>query len=688
MTAVTLEEARRVLGVEPDEDPASRLGEFEAARERIADLIRQAPNDTIAIRYQEGLQEFDRALAAVREEIERRRQEKVAAMMALVPSSVSGKQVISKREGFLEEPPSPSDPRTEIGRTPAAWPPPKVEPVATEPTPDPGSEEEPVSSPKLRYALYVMIFLIIGGAGGAWLYFHMQAERELQVRTEVAFLEGLGAKLVEGRRWAEAQQAYRRVEELDPGSEIAVYGRRSIEFGMREEQEQFVGYWSGEALAAFEAGRLEDAGEAASKVLARYPNEREVLELRDKIETARQIKVRETWAEEIRSAIESRDWKLADASLTSFAQELPGDDLLNLLAREIETARQRQRDEHARAKELAAAARVRDGGKFDPQVLAWMREAMALAPEDPEIKALYEKVASYSRTLRVPDEVPTLKEALAQVRDRDRIVLAEGSYPGGLSVNVAVQLEGAGEGKTVLENPADDAPVLTFGPGAQGATASGLVFRKSGFDASETRYPGVQLRGAEVSFTDCRFEAASGHGLEVLEGGLAETSRCEFKGNGWDGAVARGKDSRLQVEESVAEGNFGHGFEVWDGGVASISNSVAKRNSRAGILIDSAADGIRIADNEVFGNREYGIVLAAGASGFVRGNSCYANLRGGMVVRFSAISMVVEKNQLEDNQGPGLVLEQGLRQDIYEDNKSRGNRSGNLVSGATFDTGE
>ena len=35
-------------------------------RERIAEMVRAAPNDELARRYQDGLVEFDLALAAVR----------------------------------------------------------------------------------------------------------------------------------------------------------------------------------------------------------------------------------------------------------------------------------------------------------------------------------------------------------------------------------------------------------------------------------------------------------------------------------------------------------------------------------------------------------------------------------------------------------------------------------------------
>ncbi|BCX50400.1 hypothetical protein HAHE_43080 [Haloferula helveola] len=688
-----MEEAKSVLGLGAEEDPVTRMGEFAEARERLADLVRNAPNETIATRYQEGLQEFDRAMAAVREEAERRRQEKVAAMMALVPGSVTGKSVSTKREDFHSTPvppkkpvADPAPPQAESEVAPAVQAGPSDTPVDPE---EEYNEPEPESTGLgLRVALYLMLFLVIGGAGGGWLYFHIQAEKDVRRQMEMANLERLAAKLVDGRSWKEAKEAYLQIEKLSPGSEVVLTGLRSIEFGMREEQEQFVGYWSGEALAAFEADRLDDAAAAAEKVLKKYPNESEVLELRDKIESARVSQVRTQWTEAIRAAVEIRNWEQAESGLSALAGELPGDELIRTLGKEIAAAKEKQQQEFGRARELAGAAKLRDQGAFDAQALEWMREAIALAPHDEEIRALYEKIASYTRTLRVPEDMATLKEALQGARDRDRVVLGEGVFEGGLAINVAVQLEGAGEGKTVLEAEAGEAPVITFGPGAKKATVSGVVFHKKGFDPAETRYPAVQLRGAEVSFADCVFLEASGHGLEVIESGVADALRCEFKGNGWDGAAAHGKDSRLVIRESRSTENYGHGFEVWDGGSASISECVAKGNSRAGILIDSAAEGIDLLANEVMGNREYGIVLAAGASGRVRGNSVYANKIGGMAVRFSAISMVVEKNRMEKNDGPGLILEQGLREDIYSDNVVRLNDGGNLVAGAQFEGNE
>ncbi|MGB6221266.1 right-handed parallel beta-helix repeat-containing protein [Haloferula sp.] len=739
---MTLEDARKVLGLDADVDPADHVEDFNEARERIAALVRDAPNETIALRYQDGLLEFDKAMAAVREEMERRKGEKVANLMALVPGVISGRRNSNKRADFhkpvevkklVEEPKPVEEPKIEEDPKPKEEPqaeeaePPNEEQAVESPFPHLKSrdtEEGPVlaqgapklpvvppakkitssverdeeefeddeiedalesgSSSKGRFIAYAVIFLLIGGVGGGWIYTSLEAARMQRNQDRIIFLEGLGARLVESRRWSEAEEAYREIEERDPDSEVAERGMRSIEVGMSEEQTQFVGYWSGEALAALEAGRMDEAAAAAGKVLEKYPDEKEAAELLARIETERLQSLRQAWDEKIRAAVDERDWAVADAALASLSLELPEDPLVGELADVISEEKDQQQQDLAKARELVDAARLRDQGKFDPQALEWMREALALAPQDAEIKALYEKLASYSRTIRVPEEVKTLKEALSLARPKDRVLLGEGDFEGGMVINLEVQLEGAGADKTVLMMTAKDGPVLTLGPQAAGATISGLTLKHEGFDAGRSRYPVALVRGGKVEFSDCVFLEGSGHGLAVVEGGHATAQRCRFLTNGWDGAAASGPGSRLTIRESEATGNFGHGFEIWDGASAVIVDSKASRNSRNGVLVDAAGEGIEVSGGEFFGNREYGIVLNAGASGKVTGNSSYSNMMGGMLVRFSAISVVVEGNRIEKNSGPGLLLEQGLRAELYEGNSSRLNEGQEVMSNVRF----
>jgi tetratricopeptide (TPR) repeat protein/nitrous oxidase accessory protein NosD len=716
---MTLDEAKRVLGLGPSEDPASHVEEFTKARDRIADMVRNAPNETIALRYQDGLLEFDKAMAAVREEIARKKAEKVAQLMALVPGSVSGQWISTKRADFhtpkeekASEPDEPAvlemsqEASLESVFVSAASETPPEEKASKAPHYSPekavADERKPMSLPESddedldgelaeegkgsmgRLVGYAILFLMIGGIGGGWIYTSVEAERKQRNQDRLIFLESLGARLVESRRWDEAKQAYAEIAERDPNSKVAETGIRSIEFGMEEEQNQFVGYWAGEALAAFEAGRIDEAEQAAKKVLEKYPKEQETVDLLSKIETERLVRIRQEWGDKIRASLETRDWSQADSALGEFSVTLPDDPMIQELASLIERGKEQQRRDEARARELSDAARLRDQGKFDPQALEWMREALALAPNDAEVKALYEKLASYSRTIHVPEDVKTLAEAISGARDRDRIVLGEGTFEAGVVINSAVQLEGAGEGKTLLTMAAQKGPVLTFGPDSKGATVTGLVLQHEGFDAGTSRYPIALVRGSEMEFFDCVFLEGSGHGLAVVDGGHALAQRCVFKTNGWDGAAASGEGSRITISESESTGNFGHGIEIWDGASAVVKNSKSSRNSRNGLLVDSAGEGIEVTGCQFFGNREYGLVLSAGASGKVRENSCYANMLGGLVVRFAAISVVVEGNKIEENSGPGLILEQGLRAEIYEGNQCRSNEGDELMSGVKF----
>ena len=131
---MTLEQARDVLGLGPTDCPSDHMEKLVEARERLATMVRDAPNDTIALRYQESLQEFDRAMAALREEAERLRKQKMAAMLALVPGAVTGEKIETKREGFLDEPMVPIGSPGKVRRT-AQFAPPSPAEVAREELP-------------------------------------------------------------------------------------------------------------------------------------------------------------------------------------------------------------------------------------------------------------------------------------------------------------------------------------------------------------------------------------------------------------------------------------------------------------------------------------------------------------------------------------------------------------------------
>ena len=663
---MTLTEARKILGLGPDEDPRPQLAEFRAMRERIAEMVRAAPNDELARRYQDGLVEFDRALAAVREYLE---------ALGLIPRLADVK--------VEEAPPVDRGDSDFKAENPLSG---QVVPRAVSVAERDFSEEEnpePSTARVLRFALWFLIVLSVLGFGG-WAYLEMEEEERISRNARIAFLERQGANFIENRRWPEAAEAFDEIKDIDPESDLILLGRRSIEAGMAEEQNQFIGYWKGEAIAAFEAGRWDDSEKAAKQVLDKYPEENETKALIARIAEAKREEERVAAYAAIRAMIAKREFDAAISAARTLADK-DGD--AAPLLREAQAAKEKAAADRLAARDLMAQAAAMDDGEFDPIALELMREALSLAPDDAEVAARYEKMAAYTRTIRIPGDFKTIQEALASARDRDRLVIAEGIWEGPLLIPAALELEGI-PGKTIIQCAADAGSVLTFAPGVKGARVGGLTLRHLSFDAGAERFSLALVRGAEVDFSDCRFEQGSGHGIVITGGGHGRVLRCHFSENGWNGIAVMGPESLLVAEGNTLDGNFQNGIEAWDSASVILSKNKCTGNSRNGIHLDCGSASATITGNTLTGNREFGMVLSAAGGGEATGNTMGKNFLGGMVIKPDASKVAVKENVLTDNEGPGLALGKGLSGDPYTANQVTGNKGGEILKDVDLSTEE
>jgi tetratricopeptide (TPR) repeat protein len=631
---MTIQEARQILGLGPDEDPRPHVPEFRNVRERLAEMVRTAPTETMAERYQQSLQDFDRALAAVREHLEDR-----GLVMAAAPSAAR----------------------------PAA--------------PDDGPEPQERGS---RMLLVGWCLILLGMAAAAWYYLKRQDDLRMEQMVAVARLERQGAAYIEERRWPEAVAAFAEIERLSPESPAVLLGRRGIEAGMAEEQAQFGGYWLGQARTALEAGGWDEAEAAVRQVLERFPTDEEGAALLGEIATARAGAALQAAAARAKEALARHEWDAAIVTANSILDSRPGDSDAAAVIAEAIAAKEQAAADLARARALYEQALARDTGKFDQTGLDWLREAALLAPTDPEILGLYEKFASYTRTLRVPEDFPTPAAALAAARARDRIIVAEGVWEGPLTVEAPVEIQGAGSEQTRIECPAEAGNVITLGPEAIGCRLTGLSFRHQSQTGEAERFAAGLVRGGTAELADCRFIAACGHGLAVIEGGTVRAVRCRFTDNGWNGASAMGAGSTLDLRDSIFAGNFENGAEAWDGAALTAVNNRCEGNSRNGIHADTGAAAAVIEGNQLLANREFGLVLSTATAGRVSGNTATRNMLGGMAVR-AAVTIPVTHNQIIRNTGPGLVLELGLGPAVTADNTTTGNTGQQVLPGLKFE---
>ena len=533
-----------------------------------------------------------------------------------------------------------------------------------------------------RKILGLVLALALASVGG--VYHHQLKENKIrQLKQRIHSLECDGLNFIENRRWPEATLSFAEIEILAPGSELARRGRRNIEDGMTEEQNQFVGYWTGQAIAELEAGRFQAAESAANRVLEKFPAEKEASDILSKISAARADESRNAAIDVARKQLNERQWAAAIIAAKLVLNQTPDDPDAKSIVADATAAIEKFNADQAKAEALLQQAIVRDQGQFDQQALDWLREAAAIAPNNTQIAGLLEQMASYTRTFRVPGDFATPAEALAAARDRDRIVLTEKTWKGQIVINAAVELQGAGPGKTIVECPAADGSAITIGPEAKGARITGISFRHESFLAEGTaRFSAALVRGGGATFVDCHFSNASGHGLAVIENGEVIANRCRFNDNGWNGAAAIGKGCILELRDSEALDNFEHGIESWDGAAATLVNNRCVGNSRNGIHADNGAAAATIEGNQLIANREFGLVLGSAGSGKILRNTARENLLGGFVIRRAAAALPMTENHATRNQGPGLVLEKGLVPAAYAGNTVAKNATQEILAEA------
>jgi hypothetical protein len=604
-------------------------------------MVREAPNENLALRYQDGLLEFDRALAACRE--------------------------------YLEALGLPVEPVAE-----------PVDEVETAPPIEEVPVETAAPAKSFSWVAWLLVFLT-GAAGGGWLYLQNEWENERRLNERIDYLGREGDIYIENRRWQEAARSFTEIEKLSPGSERVLEGRSKIAAGMKEEESQFIAYWTGQAIAELDAGRLDDAEAAARRVLEKHPDEREATGLLERVAAARADLTRQKALAAARRLLDERQWQQAIKSARDILAANPSDSEAAEILKSATSALEKQKADLARAEELFKRAESRDRGQFDQQALDWLREAAVLAPGDAKISALLEKMASYTRTLRVPGDFATPAEALAAARDRDRIVLTGQTWKGPLLVNVAVDLEGAGPAQTIVTCPPEEGSSIVIGPEARGARISGITFRHETFLADgQERFAAAMVRGGGATFVDCHFLEASGHGLVVIESGEVIANRCRFSSNGWNGASAIGEGSRLEARDCESLDNFGHGIESWDGASVTLANNRCEGNTRNGIHADNRQAAAEIDGNQLVSNREYGLVLTSAGAGKVVRNTARGNLLGGYVIHHASATVAVNGNQARDNQGPGLILEKGLNASDYAGNELGNNTPRDSLSNVDF----
>ncbi|MGB2266842.1 MAG: tetratricopeptide repeat protein, partial [Akkermansiaceae bacterium] len=133
-----------------------------------------------------------------------------------------------------------------------------------------------VGRKKLRpHADFMIVLLLIAvvASVGWWGYQWHQKEWYVDMKrgVELAEWRAAGLSAIAARKWDQAQEAFREIDKIEPGSVIAEEGFNAIEQGKIDERNQQISYTLGESQAALEAGRWDEAERLAQSIIALDP---------------------------------------------------------------------------------------------------------------------------------------------------------------------------------------------------------------------------------------------------------------------------------------------------------------------------------------------------------------------------------------------------------------------------------
>lgn len=646
------EEARKVLGLECNEDWHAHLDAFAAARQGIADLVRMAPTETMALRYQEGLMEFDRAMAFFREvDARKRREELLMQYPEIVIPSETGNTVAAETADTAE----------------ASVSSPKVQEEIRAETAEASSDSEKSGSRGFLVSLLIVALLAIAGYFGWQEY---QNDIKLKQRLQMVAWEAQAAEHLSHRQWDEALSLYALMEKQEPGNPTTRMGRRTVESEMALEQEKYITYWSDAAQVAFETGVWDDVKYAIAMVREKEPNHQGMRDLEAKIALSQSEGERKKWRNAAELAIEEQRWQDALAAIQQVLRVEPQFEQALVWKERAELGVQKMRKNQDKALTLMTKSKAKDQGVYDAEILAWMREARKLDPQNAEILALYERVAAYGRTLRVPGEFKLLQEAVSAAKAQDRIVIAAGRYQASVLVDAPVTIEASG-GEVILECEGPKGSILSFGPKSSGSKIHGVSFAHNSLSNENDRFSVILVNGAELEISDCTVRHSAGHGIVAMGGAKLRVVDSRILDNAWDGISAIDAGTQVTIENSQISGNVHHGIDLWKGASGTIQNNRLNENALNGILLDTD-QAVIIKNNRFNLNREYGIVVRASGASVITGNQFSQNLLGAVVITQKGKGIDLSNNRFTKNEAAPLLLDKNLPAASYEKNEFDG----------------
>ena len=330
-------------------------------------------------------------------------------------------------------------------------------------------------------------------------------------------------------------------------------------------------------------------------------------------------------------------------------------------------------------------------------------------------------LADTASVINVPGDQPTIQAAVLAAADGDTIVIAAGTYPGGITiVGKSLTLQGAGAGLTFLDGGGTQQVMhsdsnltlldLTVQNGGGSAATTGvyatgnLTLTRSHFLSNTVTSVIIAGQGAgalssgNVAAYDCRFQNnliagfVSGQGAGLCAYGSAQIVNCVFEENQISTPIGSGAGLAVHgpstisgsrfVSNTLSGGALTQGGGFWTPSDATISNSQFISNSATAIggglysMGTMTVTGSLFDGNTTAGNGGGAAVIGDVAISDTEFRNCEALYGGGLGVTMGDVSLTRARfiaNTAGMGGGGAVVLMSGSVETIdclFQDNQA------------------
>ena len=201
--------------------------------------------------------------------------------------------------------------------------------------------------------------------------------------------------------------------------------------------------------------------------------------------------------------------------------------------------------------------------------------------------------------LVVPDDYPSLQEAIDALVEEGTITVRAGTYLGGITITKPLTLRAEVPSQVVLEGRNERAPVISVVAGMTQVALEGLKISggRTGLELwGSVTLTGVQARGS------CRQGA-------LLRGeATVAIVNSAFSENGV--GLALRDEARATVLNSTFSSNLREGLSVWDRAGLTLEESLVEGNGEDGVLL-ALQSTAELRSNEIVGQGGWGIAVWA-----------------------------------------------------------------------------